>query len=233
MKLAIPDLISNSYFPAVAAAELGFFARRRARCLGRADLSGRPRLPGPARRRSRFRRRRGARRARRLSRMARRQTARRAVAGHVLVSRHARRSRHRARRPRGARGPTDRRRALGRDGAAAPARSPPASIRAATASASGRCPARPTRRSRQFRPDRGAGAGERRDRRVLGQRHGDRDGGDRAASARWCSTCGAATARPAASTTRCRCWRRPSGWSSARRTPPPRRCARWSRRRTR
>src|SRR5947207_872898 len=27
MKLAIPDLISNSYFPAVAAAELGFFAR--------------------------------------------------------------------------------------------------------------------------------------------------------------------------------------------------------------
>lgn len=27
MKLAVPDLISNSYFPAVAAAELGFFAR--------------------------------------------------------------------------------------------------------------------------------------------------------------------------------------------------------------
>src|SRR5580704_18048769 len=27
MKLAIPDRISNSYFPAVAAAELGFFAR--------------------------------------------------------------------------------------------------------------------------------------------------------------------------------------------------------------
>src|ERR1700693_5816778 len=27
MKLAIPDLISNSYFPALAAAELGFFAR--------------------------------------------------------------------------------------------------------------------------------------------------------------------------------------------------------------
>ena len=26
MKLAIPDLISNSYFPALAAAELGFFA---------------------------------------------------------------------------------------------------------------------------------------------------------------------------------------------------------------
>jgi ABC-type nitrate/sulfonate/bicarbonate transport system substrate-binding protein len=28
MKLAIPDLISNSYFPALAAAELGFFARK-------------------------------------------------------------------------------------------------------------------------------------------------------------------------------------------------------------
>src|SRR5215213_4004345 len=27
MKLAIPDLISNSYFPALAAAELGFFAK--------------------------------------------------------------------------------------------------------------------------------------------------------------------------------------------------------------
>src|SRR5713101_2339939 len=28
MKLAVPDLISNSYFPAVAAVELGFFARQ-------------------------------------------------------------------------------------------------------------------------------------------------------------------------------------------------------------
>lgn len=27
MKLAIPDLISNSYFPAIAAVELGFFKR--------------------------------------------------------------------------------------------------------------------------------------------------------------------------------------------------------------
>ena len=25
MKLAVPDMISNSYFPAIAAAELGFF----------------------------------------------------------------------------------------------------------------------------------------------------------------------------------------------------------------
>ena len=28
MKLAVPDLISNSYFPAVAAVELGLFARQ-------------------------------------------------------------------------------------------------------------------------------------------------------------------------------------------------------------
>ena len=28
MKLAVPDLISNSYFPAVAAIELGFFEER-------------------------------------------------------------------------------------------------------------------------------------------------------------------------------------------------------------
>ena len=27
MKLAVPDLISNSYFPAIAAVELGFFKR--------------------------------------------------------------------------------------------------------------------------------------------------------------------------------------------------------------
>ena len=26
MRIAVPDLVSNSYFPAVAAAELGFFA---------------------------------------------------------------------------------------------------------------------------------------------------------------------------------------------------------------
>jgi ABC-type nitrate/sulfonate/bicarbonate transport system substrate-binding protein len=26
MRIAVPDLISNSYFPAIAAAELGFFA---------------------------------------------------------------------------------------------------------------------------------------------------------------------------------------------------------------
>ena len=28
MKLAVPDLISNSYFPAVAAVALGFFEKR-------------------------------------------------------------------------------------------------------------------------------------------------------------------------------------------------------------
>jgi NitT/TauT family transport system substrate-binding protein len=31
MRLAIPDLISNSYFPALAAAELGFFEREGSR----------------------------------------------------------------------------------------------------------------------------------------------------------------------------------------------------------
>ena len=28
MKLAIPDMISNSYFPAIAAIELGMFSRK-------------------------------------------------------------------------------------------------------------------------------------------------------------------------------------------------------------
>ena len=27
MKLAVPDMISNSYFPAIAAAQLGFFGQ--------------------------------------------------------------------------------------------------------------------------------------------------------------------------------------------------------------
>ena len=121
MKLAIPDLISNSYFPALAAAELGFFERegidvsaelifpvdRAYEALrdGAVDFVG-----GAAHWRA------GG-----VSRMARRQTARRAGAGHVLVPGDARRSRHRARRPRGAQGQADRRRALGRDGTAPPA----------------------------------------------------------------------------------------------------------------
>ena len=157
MKLAIPDLISNSYFPAVAAAELGFFAREGL------DVSAELIFPvdrayaGAARRRGRFRRRRRAWRARRLSRMARRQAARRAGAGHVLVSRHACRSRHRPRRPRGAAGSTHRRRALGRDGAAPPPRrrrSRPRrdDIRIGPVPGADRL-------DRQFRPDRGAGAG--------------------------------------------------------------------------
>ena len=60
MKLAVPDMISNSYFPAIAAVELGFFKRRRSRRCARADLPGRQGLCGAARRRGRFRRRLGA-----------------------------------------------------------------------------------------------------------------------------------------------------------------------------
>jgi hypothetical protein len=35
MKLAIPDLVSNCYFPALAAGELGFFEREGLGVLGR------------------------------------------------------------------------------------------------------------------------------------------------------------------------------------------------------
>ena len=100
MKLAIPDLISNSYFPALAAAELGFFAAEgldvSAELIFPVDRAYAALRDGEVD----FVARRGACRAVRLSRVARRQTARRAGAGHVLVSRHARRSRRRARRPR-------------------------------------------------------------------------------------------------------------------------------------
>ena len=45
------------------------------------------------------------------------------------------------------------------------------------------------------------------------------------------STSGAATGRTALSITRCRCWRRPSGWSASRRMLRRQRCAPSSRRR--
>ena len=158
MKLAIPDLISNSYFPALAAAELGHFARHGLDSRGRADLPGRSRLRGDARRRIRFCRRRGAWRARRVSRMARRQAAGCAGAGHVLVSGDARRPRDRARRPRGAQGQAHRRGALGRDGAAPAAdrrRPRPRANGITIAAGAGR-----DRRDDQFRPDRGTGPGK-------------------------------------------------------------------------
>ncbi len=30
MKVVIPDLVSNSYFPAIAAVEMGYFSRKKA-----------------------------------------------------------------------------------------------------------------------------------------------------------------------------------------------------------
>ena len=89
MKIAVPDLISNSYLPAPAAVELGFFEKEgldmeyelifpvddanKALRDGKVDFVGRfgPFHPGG------------------LSRMGRRQAGLRAVAGHVLVSRRA------------------------------------------------------------------------------------------------------------------------------------------------
>ena len=60
MKLAVPDMISNSYFPAIAAVELGFFKEEGLDVDARADLPGRQELHGAARRRGRLRRRLGA-----------------------------------------------------------------------------------------------------------------------------------------------------------------------------
>ena len=89
MKLAVPDMISNSYFPAIAAIELGFFRKEgldvelelifpvdkayAALRVGRGRLCWRIRSFG----------------ARRLSAVGGRQAALRAGPGHVLVSCHA------------------------------------------------------------------------------------------------------------------------------------------------
>ena len=118
MRLAIPDLISNSYFPALAAAELGFFEREgiaveaelifpvdrayEALREGEIDFVG-----GAAH---------GALAA--FPGWRGRPLARRAGAGDVLVPGDARRPRHRPRRSGRAQGPADRRGSLGRDGTA-------------------------------------------------------------------------------------------------------------------
>ena len=71
MKLAVPDLISNSYFPAIAATELGLLRAGRARCLARTDLSRSTSAYAALRDGDgRFRRRLGAFRARRVSGVA-------------------------------------------------------------------------------------------------------------------------------------------------------------------
>src|SRR6516164_6203280 len=115
MKLAVPDLISNSYFPAVAAVALGFFEREgldvELELIFPVDEAYRAMRDG----RGRFRGRLRAFGACRLPGVAGCQTAVRAGAGNVLVSGDARRSRCRARRGKRRPRPADRRRALGRD----------------------------------------------------------------------------------------------------------------------
>ena len=57
MKIAIPDIISNSYFPAAAAVELGFFKDEGLDMTLELIYPGRPHARGAARRRHRLRRR--------------------------------------------------------------------------------------------------------------------------------------------------------------------------------
>ena len=57
MKLAVPDMISTSYFPAIAAIELGMFKREGLDVTLELIYPGRQMLCGAARRRRRFRRR--------------------------------------------------------------------------------------------------------------------------------------------------------------------------------
>ena len=141
MKLAVPDMISNSYFPRGRGGRARILRAGRARRRARVDLSGRQGLRGTARRCGRFRRRIGAFGAGGLPEMAGRQAPLRASAGHVLVPGDARGFRCPARRHRCRQG-----RRIG----AAPwvemglrgCSSRPASIRHARASPSRRCRAR-------------------------------------------------------------------------------------------
>ena len=121
MKLAVPDMISNSYFPAIAAIELGCFKQEgldvsleliypvdksyAALREGTVDFVGgsaHSALCG-------------------VSAMAGRQAPVRAGARHVLVPGHAQGPRRQARRPQRGQGTQHRRGAVGRDGAAPPA----------------------------------------------------------------------------------------------------------------
>ena len=89
MRLAVPDLISNSYFPAISAVELGDFAEQ--------GLDVSHELIFPVDKcyqalrdgRGRFHRRVRARSALRVSRMEGGEAALRARSGHVLVSGYA------------------------------------------------------------------------------------------------------------------------------------------------
>ena len=99
MKIAIPDLISNSYFPVIAAVGTGLLQAGRPRCRARARGSGRERACGSQGRQPRVSRLFVASCRRRVSGVAWREASLRAVAGHVLVSGHALGPQRRPRRP--------------------------------------------------------------------------------------------------------------------------------------
>ena len=232
MKVVIPDLVSNSYFPAIAAVEMGFFKEEGIDAELELIYPVGKCYRGAARRQGRFRRRFVAFGADRVSGMAGREVSRGAGAVHLLVPDHALGPQGEARRPVLRQGPQDRR---GADDRHRPDRTAQgmrhrseARQRADRAAAdAGQSRRRVVRR--QCRQ--GDGGGQ--DRRLLGQRHGRRGRGAARRSARWCSTPGAATARRACAATPLACWRRAPIWSRNRPTTRPPRCARWSRRKRR
>ena len=210
MKLAVPDLISNSYFPALAAPSLGSSSARGSRGL---RSNGSSRSSRPMRHCAMAKSISSA--APRIRRLRRFPTGRCQILGAqaqgmywFLVMRC--RSWHAARRPRALKGRRigaapwvglGLRRLLARRGI------DPERDRVRSA----RCPGRSA--PRQLRSHRGGGAGGGQDRRVLGQWHGGRSCGvarRRRARPR-CST--RRRADRAASTTRWRCLRRPSASS--------------------
>ena len=176
MKLAIPDLISNSYFPAVAAAELGFFAReglevsaelifpvdRAYEALrdGAVDFVGGAAHGALAA----FPEWRGVKLLGALAQGMYWFLVMRAELGIARGDLAALKGRRIGAAPWVEMGLRGLLAAAGLDPRREGIRIGP--VPGATGS------------SRQFRPDRGRGAGKRRDRRVLGQRHGDRAGGD-------------------------------------------------------
>ena len=187
MKLAVPDIISNSYFPAAAAIELGFFREEgldvslelifpvdkayAALRDGAVDFVGGSAHSALAA----FPEWRGV-------KLLCAQGAR-----HVLVSGHARRSESAARRYFRGQGQEHRCGALGRHGAS------PFAARSGNRFCARRCQNRTgagrSRGGRQFRRHRGQSAGRAKDRRFLGQRHGRGSCG-----APWRGHCGAGRA---------------------------------------
>ena len=232
MKVVIPDLVSNSYFPAIAAVEMGFFKEEGldaeleliypvGKCYealrdGKADFVGGSSHSAP----TAFPEWQGVKFLGALAqhtywflimRVGPQGEARRCRSRERQADRRGAADRHRP--DRVAEGIRHRSEARQR-----------ADRAAADAGQSGRRIVR-----RQCRE--GDGGGQ--DRRLLGQRHGRRSGGEarprhhgagRAARRRACELC---AATPSA------CWRPAPTLSRRRRTRPPPRCARWSRRRRR